>query len=267
MIGRQVRTGNGGIYARADGAEREGAPWIVLGNSLAADLHMWDAQIPFLTRRYRVLRYDTRGHGKSAVATGETGFAELVQDAVAVMESFGIRACTFMGLSLGGMTALGLALTHPDRIERLVCCDARAEAPPPIRAFWDDRIATAAAGGMEAVTQSTLERWLSPSFRAAEPAVAERIATMIRSTPVPGYQAAAAAIKGLDYLPQLSRIACLTLFIVGEQDAAAPVAVMRDMAEKLPGARLAVVPGSGHLPNIDNPAGFEAAVAGFLGLD
>lgn len=266
MIERQVPTRDGAIHARADGEERAEAPWILLSNSLAADLHMWDPQIPFLERGYRVLRYDTRGHGRSPVAAGETGFAELAGDALAVMDAFGIRSCTFLGLSLGGMTGLALALSDSDRVERLVCCDARADAPPPVQAFWDDRIAAAASGGMEAVAQGTLERWLSPEFRAAQPGEAGRIADMIRATPVAGYQACAAAIKALDFLPQLPRIACPTLFVVGEQDAAAPPPLMQEMARAVPGARLAVVPGSGHLPNIDNPQGFEAAVAGFLGL-
>jgi len=267
MIERQVRTKGGAIRARADGEESAEAPWIVLSNSLAADMYMWDPQIPLLTRRYRVLRYDTRGHGGSAVAQGVTDFPELAADALAVMDGFGIRSCTFMGLSLGGMTGLALALLHPDRIARLVCCDARADAPPPVQAFWEERIATAGSGGMEAVTQGTLERWLSPEFRAAQPGAVEKVAAMIRGTPVAGYQAAAAAIRTLDFLPRLSRIACPTLFVVGEQDAAAPPALMREMAERVPDARLEVVAGSGHLPNIDNPAGFEAAVAEFLDLN
>lgn len=267
MIERQVQASGGMIHARADGEAREDRPWIILSNSLASDLSMWDAQIPLLTRGYRVLRYDTRGHGRSAVAPGGTGISDLAADAVAVMDAFGIRGCTFMGLSLGGMTALQLALAHPRRIERLVCCDAFAETSAPAQAMWDERIAAVAADGMDAIVAGTVERWLSPAFRAAQPATAEKVATMIRATPVAGYQACAAAIKTLALLPHLSRIACPTLFVVGEQDVGSTPAVMRDMADAVPGARLAVVPGSGHLPNIDNAAGFEAAVAGFLSLD
>lgn len=267
MIERQVQASGGMIRARADGEAQEDRPWILLSNSLASDLSMWDAQIPLLTRGYRVLRYDTRGHGRSAVAQGGTGIPDLAADALAVMDVFGIGACTFMGLSLGGMTALQLALSHPQRIERLVCCDAFAVTPAPAQAMWDERIAAVAAGGMDAILAGTLERWLSPAFRAAQPAAAEDVAAMIRATPVAGYQACAAAIKTLALLPHLSRIACPTLFVVGEQDTGSTPAVMRDMADAVPGARLAVVPGSGHLPNIDNAVGFEAAVAGFLGLD
>jgi 3-oxoadipate enol-lactonase len=267
MIERHIQGAGGAIHARADGEAAQDRPWILLSNSLASDLRMWDGQIPLLTRRYRVLRYDTRGHGRSAVAAGGTGIPDLAADAVAVMDAFGVGTCTVMGLSLGGMTALQLALSHRPRIERLVCCDAFAETPAQAQAMWDERIAAVGAGGMDAILAGTLERWLSPGFRAAQPAATEQVAAMIRATPVAGYQACATAIRTLALLPHLSRIACPTLFVVGEQDAGSTPAVMQDMAEKVPGARLAVVPGSGHLPNIDNAAGFQAAVAGFLGLD
>ncbi len=117
------------LFTRVDGAERSDAPWIVLSNSLAADHTMWDPQIPALTARYRVLRYDTRGHGASDAPEGPYDFDMLVADVIAVMDHHGVERATFMGLSLGGMTGLGLALAHPQRLSRLVCCDARADAP------------------------------------------------------------------------------------------------------------------------------------------
>lgn len=266
MTERRVAVAGGEVFARADGGADEALPWIVLSNSLAADHRMWDPQVALLRRRHRVLRYDARGHGASDVIGGDWGFPALVADAVAVMDAFGVERATFMGLSLGGMTGLGVALAHPDRLTRLVCCDARADAPEPFRASWDDRIAAIENGGMAAILGGTLERWLSPAFRAAEPGAAERIAAMILATPVAGYAACARALKTLDYRKDLGRVAVPTLFVVGEEDAGAPPAVMRDMAGAVAGARLTVVPGSGHLPNVDNAAGFEAAVAEFLEL-
>lgn len=252
----------GRLASRVDG--EPGRPWLVLSNSLAADHGMWDAQVPALAQRYRVLRYDTRGHGASDAPPGDYGFPDLVADARAVMDHHGAERASYMGLSLGGMTGLGLALAHPDRIERLVVCDARADAPAPFVASWDDRLAAIEQGGMEAVVAGTMERWLTPAFRAARPEEAARLAAMIRATKPEGYRGCAAALKRLDYLKDLGRLAVPTLYVVGAQDAAAPEAAMRAMAEATPGGRLAVVPDAAHIANVDNPAGFRAALDGFL---
>ncbi|MBW8267983.1 alpha/beta fold hydrolase [Caldovatus aquaticus] len=252
------------LYARADG--REDAPAILLCNSLASDHTMWDAQVPLLSARYRVLRYDRRGHGRSEAPEGPYSLPMLVADALAVLDRFGVRRAAFMGLSLGGMTGIGLCLAHPERVERLVCCDCRADAPEPFRASWDERIATVRAGGMQAVLQPTIERWLRPAFREADPAAVRRVEAMILGTPVAGYEGCARAIQGLDYFKDLGRMRVPTLYVTGEFDAGAPPEVMRAMAEATPGGRLAVVPGSHHLPNIDNEAGFAAAIGEFLGL-
>ena len=252
----------GHLATRVDG--EAGKPWLVLSNSLAADHRMWDAQVPWLTGRYRVLRYDTRGHGGSDAPIGDYAFDDLVADVVAVMNHHDVARARYVGLSLGGMTGLGLALAHPERVERLVVCDARADAPPPFVKSWDDRIAAIEAGGMEVIVAGTLERWLTPAFRAREPAEAERLAAMIRATSPAGYRGCAAALKRLDYLKDLGRLTAPTLYVVGAEDSAAPEAAMRAMAEATPGGRLAVVAEAAHIANVDNPAGFRAALDGFL---
>lgn len=254
------------LLARIDRAAGEDAPWIVLSNSLAADHTMWDPQIPFLTRHYNVLRYDTRGHGGSSAPPGPYAMGNLVGDAAGLMDRFGLDKATFMGLSLGGMTGLGLALDHPDRLERLICCDARADAPEPFRQNWDARIADVETGGMQAVLQGTVERWLHPETRTAEPAVLKAVEAMILSTSPAGYQGCAEALKGLDYRRRMTAIIVPSLFVVGEADAGAPASVMRDMADAVPGARLAVVPRAAHLPNLDNPVAFAAIIGGFLDI-
>jgi 3-oxoadipate enol-lactonase len=190
----------------------------------------------------------------------------LVEDVVALMDHHGIEKATYMGLSLGGMIGLGLTLKHPARVEKLVCCDARADAPEPYIKGWDERLAVIDREGMQGILQSTIERWLAPSFRKENPEVVAQVEQMILSTPVAGYKGAAEALKKLDYLKDLSRIAVPTLFVVGSEDAGAPPDVMQRMAEAVPGARLAVVPGAAHLANIDNAAGFYEAVADFLEL-
>lgn len=258
----------GTLHTRVDGTDdRNGAddrPWLVLSNSLAADLGMWDDQIPLLTQRYRVLRYDTRGHGRSSVPPGPYGFPDLVGDVCAVMDAHGVARASFMGLSLGGMTGLGLALAHPERVERLVCCDARADNPPPFVQGWDERIAVVERAGMEGLVAGTLERWLTPATRAARPEAADRLAAMIRGTDPAGYRSCAAALKGLDYLKDLGRLTVPTVYVVGTEDAAAPPAAMRAMAEVTPDARLATVQDAAHIANVDNPEGFAKAIAGFL---
>ena len=268
MSSEMVQVAGAKLFTRMNGDEAHpDAPWLVLSNSLAADHSMWDPQIPLLTQRYRVLRYDTRGHGRSDAPEGPYDFGMLVADVVAVMDHHGVDQATFMGLSLGGMTGLGLALAHPGRVGRLICCDARADAPEPFRQGWDDRLALIErAGGMSGIVQGTLERWLHPAFRAADSETVARVEAMILATPVAGYRGCAAALKSLDYAKDLHRIAQPTLFVAGAEDLAAPPAVMRAMADAVPGAQLVVVPDAAHLPNLDNRAGFEAAVAAFLGL-
>jgi 3-oxoadipate enol-lactonase len=254
------------LFTRVDGDERTDAPWLVLSNSLAADHSMWDPQVPLLTARYRVLRYDTRGHGRSAAPEGLYSFAMLVDDVVRIMDHHGIGRAAFMGLSLGGMTGLGLAIEHGGRLDKLVCCDARADAPEPYVKAWDERLAVVEREGLPGILQGTVERWLVPSFRAAHPEVVAKVERMILATPPAGYRGCAEALKRLDYLKDLPRIAVPTLFVVGAEDLGAPPEVMRRMAEAVPGAKLAVIPDAAHLPNLDNTPAFNEAIAGFLGL-
>ena len=254
------------LYSRIDGARGADAPWIVLSNSLAADHTMWDPQLDLLSKHYRILRYDTRGHGRSEAPEGAYSFAMLVDDVVRLLDEHGIAKTSFMGLSLGGMTGLGFALAHPDRLDRLVCCDARADAPEVFVKGWDERLAVIEREGLSGILQGTLERWLVPTFRAAQPEVVAKVERMILATPVAGYRGCAEALKRLDYLKDLPRIAAPTLFVVGAEDLGAPPEVMRAMAQRVPGADFAVIPQAAHLPNLDNTAAFNAAIAGFLRL-
>lgn len=252
----------GHLHARADGAE--GKPWLVLSNSFATDHAMWDNQVTALSGRYRVLRYDTRGHGRSGAPPAPYAFPDLIADVIAVMDHHGAERASFMGLSLGGMTGLGIALAHPDRIERLVCCCARADAPEPFRKSWDDRLAIVAREGTAGVVSGNLERWLTPTTRAARPHEAERLAAMIRGTSEEGYRGCAAALKSLDYAGDLPSMRVPTLYLAGAQDAATPPAAMRAMAEATPGARFAEVADAAHIANVDQPERFAAALRDFL---
>ena len=187
------------LFTRIDGADRGDAPWLVLSNSLAADHTMWDPQIPLLTSRYRVLRYDTRGHGRSDAPAGPYSFAMLVDDVVRIMDHHGVGKATFMGLSLGGMIGLGLAIEHGGRIDKLVCCDARADAPEPYVKAWDERLAVIDKEGLRGILQATVERWLVASFRAAHPEVVAKVERMILDTPLD-------RLQGLRRGPETARL-------------------------------------------------------------
>lgn len=260
MTRSRVQSGGAALSVRVDG-DGAGKPWLLLSNSLAADLTMWDDQIALLTRTHRVVRYDTRGHGQSTATEGAYTFPMLVADMAAVLDHVGADRADVMGLSLGGMTALGLGLTHPERVRRMVVCDARADNPPPFVQSWDDRIAAIRAGGMEAVVAGTLDRWFTP---ACPQAARDRAAAMIRATSPAGYIGCAGALKTLDYLRHLPEMRPPVLYVGGEQDMGAPVAAMAAMAEATPDAQHIILSGLAHIPNMEDPAAFAAALSDWL---
>lgn len=239
-------------------------PWVVLSNSLGADLSMWDGQVATLATRYRVLRYDTRGHGRSGQAGSGFRLDRLVADLVAVMDHHGVGKADIVGLSLGGMTALGLGLDHPQRVGRLVCIAARSDAPPPFVQGWDDRIAAVAAGGVAAITEGTLQRWFTPATHAGRPDVVQRAREMLLATQPDGYAACAAAIRELAYLPRLGALAMPALYVAGAEDVAAPADAMRGMAAATPGARFEIVAGAAHMVSMETPAALNAILSDFL---
>lgn len=259
MTRTNVRSGDAMLSARIDGAA--GKPWLLLSNSLGADLSMWDDQIADLTRTHQVIRYDTRGHGQSSAPEGPYDFAMLVADMVAVLDHVGAARADVMGLSLGGMTTLGLGLGHKERVGRIVVCDARADNPAPFVAGWDDRIAAITAGGMAAIVPGTLDRWFTDG---CPETVRARAEAMMLATSVVGYTGCARALQGLNYLPDLPGMARSVLYVVGAEDLAAPEATMATMAQATPGARLVVLPGLAHVPNMEDPAAFASAVIPWL---
>lgn len=260
----RVDLGGYALNTRVDGPE--GAEWIVLSNSLGADLSMWDDQIAMLTQRYRVLRYDTRGHGGSDTVAGITTFADLNGDVIALMDRFGIDTAAFMGLSMGGMTGMGLAVDHADRINRVVCADARADAPLPFKTNWDNRIAAVTDGGLEAIVEGTLASWLTEDWRNANPDRVAQIRAMVLANDPQGYIACCEALKGLDCLRHLGRAAVPILYVGGDQDMGAAPEVMQAMADATPSGVYMSIPNAAHVANINAPTAFNSAIAGFLHL-
>lgn len=247
---------------RIDGVD--GAPWVTFSNSLATDLHLWDQQMALLEDRFRVLRYDTRGHGKSSAAPPPYDFAMLESDVIGLWDTLGIARSHYVGLSLGGSTGFGLAINHPGRIASLAGCDCRVTSPPEFKAAWAGRIESVEAGGTEAVMEDTMNRWFTASTLAANGPELERIRTMIRETSAAGFIGCANALQGIEYLEAARTIACPTLIIVGEKDPAATPELAGAMHDRVAGSRLAVLPDAAHISNIENPAAFNAALIPFL---
>lgn len=244
------------LWVQVDRGPANG-PWIVLSNSLAADCSMWDRQVPLLATRYNVVRYDTRGHGRSEAPPGPYTFDVLIDDCRGILDHLDVETFSFLGLSLGGMTGLGMALTYSGRMDQLICCDARADAPPAFVQSWIDRCAAVQAGGMEAIADSTIERWLSPDFRKREAEVTRSVRDMIIKTDAVGYQGCAAALSKLDYLRHLGQIALPVSYVVGSDDSGAPVEVMEDMARRTASSTFDIIQGAAHLPNIDSEDAFN----------
>jgi len=247
---------------RLDGPE--GAPWLMLSNSLATNLSMWDGQVAVWAEDYRVLRYDQRGHGASEATAGDYDFDLLADDAAALMTALGIGQCHFLGLSMGGMTAMGLGLNHPERVKSLAICNSRADVTPDFQAIFDERIAIALDQGMVPLVKPTVERWFTEELRATTPAFLDDVREMVRTTPPVGYAGCARAVQSLDYMARLSGIDKPVLFIAGAEDMATPAAGMRDMQAAISGSEYVELSPASHLSNLEQPDAFTAAAQKFL---
>jgi 3-oxoadipate enol-lactonase len=248
---------------RIDGPGTEDAPWLMFSNSLMTDLSLWDDQVAAFKDRYRILRYDQRGHGGTPVPPADCTFEGLVDDAAALLDALGINGVNVVGVSMGGVTALGLASRYPDRVSTVVISDASAATPEGGAAAWDERIALAAKGGMEALVEPTITRWFRPASLTADTPVVRRVREMIRRTPFEGFKRAARALQSFDFSAALAKLSPPALLTVGAGDGVLP-GLMRKMAAEAPGSRFAEIAEAGHLPNIEQPEAFNDALAQFL---
>jgi 3-oxoadipate enol-lactonase len=235
----------------------------VLSNSLATNLSMWDEQAAELKKSFRVLRYDQRGHGGTDAPAGRYTFDLLIADVIALFDALSIGRAHFGGLSMGGATALGLALRHPERIDRAIICDSGCASTAATSQQWEERIAAAQKGGMAAMVDSTMSRWFPPETIKANPPHLDKVRAMIRTTPVEGFIGCAAALADHDFRSAVATVTRPLLFIVGEKDGTTPAA-MQDMQQKVPGSRYVELPGAGHISNMDQPALFTKAIKEFL---
>ena len=249
-------------YYEIHGAE--GRPWLVFSHSLACSTRMWEGQIAAFKDRYRVLVYDTRGHGQSAAPKGAYTLEGLADDLHGLLKHLKIEKPHFAGLSMGGMIGQTFALKYPGVLASLTLADTTSRYPAEAAAAWQDRIRIAETKGMEPLVQPTLERWFTEPFRNDRKEDVARVAAQILKTPVPGYVGCCHAIPKIDVTARLKELKLPALVICGEQDPATPPAMAQDIAQALPGAKLALIPQAAHLANIEQPEAFNRALAGFL---
>jgi 3-oxoadipate enol-lactonase len=220
-------------------------PALVLGNSLGSSLAMWDGQADALAERFRLIRFDARGHGASDVPPGPYEIGDFGRDVVELLDHLGIERANVAGISLGGMTAMWLGINAPDRIERLVPTCTSAKLGPP--QMWRDRAATVREHGTAAIAPAVARNWVTDALAGRRP----ELEAMISATPADGYVASCAAIEQMDLLSDLQRITAPTLVISARQDPSTPPEHGERIAAAIPGARFEVLDGAAHLANLE----------------
>ncbi len=228
------------------------APVVLMGASLGTNVRMWDAQAPALARRFRVVRFDHRGQGRSPVPPGPYEIADLGGDVLALMDALGVARAHYCGLSIGAMVGMWLGAHAPERVDRLVLlCTSAHHAPA---SAWARRAARVlAAGSTEPVADSVVDRWLTPAFATAHPEVRAHVRAMLTASPPEGYAACCGAIERMDLRGDLPRVAAPALVVAGAADPATPPEHLRLIAQRIPGARLELLADAAHLATAEQP--------------
>lgn len=234
---------------------------LVLSNSLGSDLSMWDPQAAPLEEELRVLRYDTRGHGQSAVTPGPYTIEQLSRDVIGLLDALDIERAHFCGLSMGGKIGMWLGVHAPDRLRKLVLCNTGARIGTAER--WNARIQDVRDHGMKGIAAAVIERWFTPGFRERSPEAVARARAMVERTPPEGYVACCAAIRDADQRAEVAGIGAPTLVIAGRHDPATPPADGRALSGAISGARYVELDAS-HLSNVEAAEAFTAELTAFL---
>jgi 3-oxoadipate enol-lactonase len=235
-----------------------------MSHSLACNLHMWDPQMAELTKKFKVLRFDTRGHGQSSAPAGDYTLEQLADDVKGLLDALGIKQTHWAGLSMGGMIGQAFALRYPGVFQSMVLADTTSRRPPDAARMWGERIQVAQTKGMDALVAGTLERWFTEPYRKGRKDVMERIGNDIRRTPVAGFVGCCHAISRVDTLDRLKEIKCPALVIVGEHDHGTPPDAARAIQQNLAGSELKIIASAAHLSNIEQAEEFNKAMTGFL---
>jgi 3-oxoadipate enol-lactonase len=257
-----IQSGGCPIHVQIDGDAQ--APVLILSNSLGTNLGMWEPQVAALSKQFRLVRFDRRGHGKSGVTAPPYTMEILGRDVLAIMDGLGIKKASWCGLSMGGMEGQWLGANAPERFQRLVLSNTSSYYPD--KAAWADRINAVKTGGVAAVAATVANRWFTPGFIAREPAQVARLQDMVRATSLDGYLGCCEAIRDMDHRALLPKIRAPTLIIAGKHDVATPVAEAEFIRDRIPGAKLVVLDAA-HISNVEQAERYTAELLGFLKLN
>ncbi len=244
-----------------DRGPRDG-PVLVFSNSLGTDFRQWDNLMPYLPEGLRIIRYDMRGHGLSSCPDGPYFMGDLVADAAALLDHLKVKECAFVGLSVGGMIAQGLAAERLDLVRAMVLSNTASKIGTP--AIWEERMDAVRKDGLGSIAFATMQRWFSQKMRNEEPGRVEAWMNMFMRTPVEGFLGAAAGISETDLYESTARLRLPTLGIAGSEDGSTPPDLVRETTELVPGSRFHLIRGAGHLPCVDHPEEYGEVLTGFL---
>ncbi|WP_121067890.1 3-oxoadipate enol-lactonase [Chachezhania antarctica] len=253
-----VDLGDVRLHYRVDG-DLDGAP-VVFANSLGTDLRLWDQVLPLLPSGLKIIRYDKRGHGLSSLPPGPYKMGQLVTDVEKLMDHLGVADALFVGLSIGGMIAQGIAVKRPDLVRAVVLSNTGAKIGT--KDMWDDRVAAVKASGIEPMADAVMERWFSPAFRASPELEAWR--NMLVRQPAEGYAGCSAAISGTDFYTPTSGLRIPALGIAGDVDGSTPPDLVRETIDLIPGSKFEIIRGTGHLPCVEAPERYAEILTAFI---
>ncbi len=239
-------------------------PWLIMSHSLGCTQAMWEHQIADLSLDYRILCYDTRGHGTTDATSAPYALDMLADDALGLIDYLAIEKVTWIGFSMGGMIGQTFALKYPERVSALVLADTTSEHTTTPLSMWNERIRVANEQGMEPLVQPAIDRWFTESFRAQQPATVAKVAHMIRNTSVAGWSGCCAAIAAVNTTNRLHEIKCPVLVMVGEYDIGTPLSAALVLHRNLERSTLVVISDAAHMTDVEQPRQFNRAVKMFL---
>lgn len=247
------------LHYQLDGDEH--LPVLVLSNSLGTNFGMWDPQVPAFTQHFRVLRYDTRGHGQSSVPQGPYTIGQLGGDVIGLLDHLGIGKASFCGLSMGGITGMWLGVNQPQRLDKLVLCNTAAYIGPPEN--WTNRAAAVERDGVASIAAAVVDKWLTPAYAAQQPALVASLKSMLGASPAAGYAANCLAVRDADLRGEIHKIDLPTLVIAGSGDLPTPPRDGVFLAQTIPGAHYVELDAA-HISNLEQVEPFSRVVLDFL---